>query len=265
MKHAMVPTAAQNQRPESLAERVKRLREAKQLGQNELAERAELAPAALSRILNGERTPRMEHLLALAQALEITVTELVAGSDSQDVVGAWISRERFEASERARVDAQREFEVARAELSAKAVEIDALKKTNAEHTAKVQQLERDLAYARADRDEAQRLRAELASARRDLGAISAERDRLRASSNELEQRIRSASLTSAMYQRSYDEACARIAQLQQDLENQHGGQVAAGVIGAGLGAILTAIATTGTASPRTTSRIASSRRGRRGR
>src|SRR5690242_13394538 len=88
---------------EPFGDRVKRLREVRGWTQNELAEHADLAPAALSRILTGERDPNMGHLIQLAAALEVSLTELVAGTTASGVVQAWIPRERLEESERARV------------------------------------------------------------------------------------------------------------------------------------------------------------------
>ena len=98
---------------EPFAERVRRLREERGWSQNELAEFADLAPAALSRVLSGARELRMEHVVALAWTLEITLTELVAGTTAAGLVLEWIPRARFEDSERARFDVVRELELAR--------------------------------------------------------------------------------------------------------------------------------------------------------
>jgi len=62
---------------QTLGERIRRLREAMGLSQDELAKRAGIGRVTLSRIENGEQSPRLSTLEALAQALGISIEQLI--------------------------------------------------------------------------------------------------------------------------------------------------------------------------------------------
>lgn len=57
--------------------RVKSLRTEKNIAQNELAQRTEIDPAALSRAENGKRAFAISELLVIADALDVSTDELL--------------------------------------------------------------------------------------------------------------------------------------------------------------------------------------------
>jgi len=61
---------------------VRRQREAKQLTQEKLAERAGLDPTYISGIECGPRNPGIKNVAKLAKALDLTTAELCKGADA---------------------------------------------------------------------------------------------------------------------------------------------------------------------------------------
>jgi transcriptional regulator with XRE-family HTH domain len=72
-----VKVAASLQR--QFGERVRRLREQRNLSQEEVASKARLNPAQISLLESGHRQPRLQTIVALAHGLGIDPGELVAG------------------------------------------------------------------------------------------------------------------------------------------------------------------------------------------
>lgn len=196
-----------------LAERVRELR-GQRMSQTELADKTELAPAALSRILSGERTPRMEHLLALAAALDVTVAELIAGTDAADIAGDWVPRGVYEESEGRRIEAERSLAAQAASIHASEAEKRALRTELGRLHAMVAGLQQAVAEARAT--------AEGERAAREAAASHAAA---------AEQRAQRLEWALAQAQR-------KAAALQADLERSGKAQVATGVIAAALGALV---------------------------
>jgi transcriptional regulator with XRE-family HTH domain len=64
---------------ERFAENLRRLREAAGLNQEELAFRADIHRTQISFIEGGHRAPRLDTLIKLAGALDVTTNDLVAG------------------------------------------------------------------------------------------------------------------------------------------------------------------------------------------
>lgn len=65
--------------PVRLGRRLSALREARGLSQTQLADMAEIGRAHLSQIENGAVAARIDTLKALADALELTLSEMFAG------------------------------------------------------------------------------------------------------------------------------------------------------------------------------------------
>ena len=61
----------------TLGERIKQRRRELELSQEALAERASLSPPHISRIECGQKVPRLESLVSIAEALEISPDELI--------------------------------------------------------------------------------------------------------------------------------------------------------------------------------------------
>lgn len=68
--------------PEVFPERLRKVRELRQLSQAELATRAGLQPSAVSHFETGARRPSFDNLRRLANALEVTTDYLLGRSDS---------------------------------------------------------------------------------------------------------------------------------------------------------------------------------------
>lgn len=95
MKESNDLSNEKNKKSNSLSIRIRQLRDEKGLTQTQLAQKAELDSAVLSRLLSGEKTPRMEHVLALANALEINPIELIFGTEHENILEKWVSIEEF--------------------------------------------------------------------------------------------------------------------------------------------------------------------------
>jgi transcriptional regulator with XRE-family HTH domain len=64
---------------EQLGRNLRRLRTAAGLTQMELANRSEMDMAEISRLERGQRTPRLDTMVRVAEALDLTIEDLVAG------------------------------------------------------------------------------------------------------------------------------------------------------------------------------------------
>jgi len=229
----MAPT-----RHEPFADRVRPLREEKGWSQNELAEHADLAPAALSRILSGDRDPRMEHLIALASALDITLTELVEGTTAARIVQDWIPRARFEDSEKARVDSLRERDIARADAAARTAEVTSLKRTLKTLTGRIEALEGEQVQSRMEVEAARLQRRELSELREQKANLDAECSRLEAQAGELSQAVEESNQQAGQFRQRWEETCMRSQELRSELSKAKGGQFLTGALGVFLGAVL---------------------------
>lgn len=225
-------------KPEPFADRVRGLREKRGWSQTELAERADLAPAALSRILTGEREPRMEHIIALASALETSLTELVAGTTAAGTVLDWVPRQRFEESERLRVETIGERDIAKADAAARCAESGSLKRTLAELNARLEGLEQKLALAEIDARTARQQRQELAQLRQRAATLEAECERLGTQARELSAVLSASRAEAAQFRQLWEETRAQSKQLHSELSTAKGGQFLTGAMGLFLGAVL---------------------------
>jgi transcriptional regulator with XRE-family HTH domain len=222
---------------EPFAERVRRLREERGWSQNELAESADLAPTALSRVLSGVRELRMEHVVALAWALEITLTELVGGTTAAGLVLEWIPRARFEDAERARVDALRELEAARADAAARGAEADSLIVAVATLHERLEARETELAASGVEVESARAQRRELLQLRRDTTTLEAHTRRLEKEVQLLKAALGDSQQQAADCRRRWEEIRARSHQLRADLSEAKSGKLAASALELFLGAV----------------------------
>ena len=65
-------------------ERLKALMKKRNLTQKELANKSNITEASISKYLSGERTPRVDVIINLAKALEITTDELLLDVDNNE-------------------------------------------------------------------------------------------------------------------------------------------------------------------------------------
>jgi transcriptional regulator with XRE-family HTH domain len=105
----------------SFHERVRALLDERGMSFAELASAAELDASIVSRLLaeseSMRREPRLEHVLAIARAFEMSPGELVSGTSAQDVLGAWVQRTELEREVAARMTSQTEAANLRTEMA----------------------------------------------------------------------------------------------------------------------------------------------------
>lgn len=67
-----------------LKERIKMLMEERHLNQKDLANHSGITEASMSKYLSGERTPRIDVIVNIANALHVTVDELIGNEIEND-------------------------------------------------------------------------------------------------------------------------------------------------------------------------------------
>lgn len=159
---------------QDFAQRVRELMSERRMTQAELAEKAELAPSLVSKLLTesegSRRDPRVEHILALARAFELTPGLLVAGTTAAGVLSDWIPRIELEAESKLRAEAQSEAARLRTELAGICSEAQTL-------GGEVERLAENLAKLQGAADHAARESAvELARLRAQVASALEERD-----------------------------------------------------------------------------------------
>lgn len=65
-----------------LNDRIKMIMEEKDLTQKELSQMANITEASMSKYLSGDRTPRIDVIVNIANALEVSVDSLLGGANS---------------------------------------------------------------------------------------------------------------------------------------------------------------------------------------
>jgi transcriptional regulator with XRE-family HTH domain len=214
----------------------------------DLAERAELDPSLVSRLLaataSARREPRIEHILALARAFEVTPGELVEGTEATSVLRDWVPRAEFDAEATARVQAQTQAAESRTELAGARAEIDGLRRTIADLNGGL-----DL------------VRQQLDACQRNMRDASLARDVANARATQAVAERDQALVGRDAYYRAWADMNSRALQLQRDLAGAKN-RAAVGWIAA-LFAGGAAIAATADDAPPPRPRTAS--RGRRGR
>ncbi len=239
---------------QEFADRVKDLREKKAISQTDLARAAGLAPAALSRLLTGERRLKMDHVVVLARALGTTAIELTHGTTAEEITREWVPRSEFDGADAARSDAERELEICRADLAARSAERDSLREAISALTEKTSELERALARATADAARAEQLSEERNNLKRTVHDLQGQVANLRASADSFRAQAAAAQALANRNYQAWHEAKSRVASLEAGLASAQGEKVAVGVITAALAGIAGAILAAPAETPRTSRR-----------
>lgn len=176
----------------SFARRVRELLEQRKLMLAELAERAELPPSVVSKLLTdtdaSRREPRLEHILGIARALELQPRELVIGTDAEGILGDWVPRTEFEAESTARGLAQTQAATLRTELAGTRQEAQALQESVNRLTEELASVTHRLGDVEdAARRERTKLRVACEAAEAKCAAAVIERDNALARAHESEQ------------------------------------------------------------------------------
>lgn len=224
---------------QSFSERVRARRENLGLSQFQLADRAGIAPAVLSRVLSGTRQPTMDHLVRIAGGLETSVTELVAGTAVESVLQEWIPRADFEAAEKAKSTALEDATLARAEAKIKQSELDHLRRSSETYLKQIDELQAEVRKMQADLGAFPRMRSELTQLRLKVATLTAERDALEEGRAEFNTTIQSLQRDIATWEQAYGNLERHVRRVQIEAQSARAGQFTAGLFGAALGAILT--------------------------
>lgn len=224
---------------DTFARRVRDLLDARKQTIAELADRAELAASLVSKLLTDtdatRREPRLEHILAIARALELAPRELVVGTTAEALLGEWVPRAEFDEESKARSEAQSEAAQLRTELAGARSEAQALKTSVDQLSEEVATAQRQLGdFEAAARRERATLRAAREAAEAKLAAAIVERDNALARAQQ-------------NYQ-AWANARSHILQLQREAKNAKGA-AAAGWITALLGTVGGAILGSAAAEP----------------
>ncbi|HZI11634.1 MAG TPA: helix-turn-helix domain-containing protein [Myxococcus sp.] len=239
---------------ESFARRVRGLLDAKKHTIAELADRAELAASLVSKLLTdtdaARREPRLEHILAMARALEVTPRELVLGTTAEAQLGEWIPRTEFDEESKARSTAQTESARLRTELAGARSEAAALKTSVDQLTQELAAVTRRLSDVETRaRQEQTAIRVSRASAEAKLASALVERDEALAQAQQ-------------NYQ-AWAKARSQILQLQREVADAQGAASAGwitAILGTVSGAILGSAASQPSAPRASTSRKRTRRR-----
>jgi transcriptional regulator with XRE-family HTH domain len=240
--------------PMTFARRVRDLLDARKHSIAELAERAELAASLVSKLLTdtdaSRREPRLEHVLAIARALEIAPRELVLGTTAEALLGEWVPRAEFDEESKARSAAQTEAAQLRTELAGARSESASLRST-------VDQLSQEVTTV------TRRLGDVEANARREHTALRVARESSEARlASALVERDRALAIAQQNYQ-AWANARSQILQLQREVTEAKGSASAgwvAALVGTVGGAILAAAAAEPSAPVASAPRKRSSRR-----
>ena len=224
--------------------RIRRLLEERKLTQAELAKGTSLSPTQVSRLLSGDRTVNMDQAVAMGQALGLTVTELVSGTDAAAILGEWVPREEYSTVDRGRVVAEQEVSRLRVALEAANAQIEHLRaealrldRAAANHQLEVAKLR--LAAARVEE-----LNQQNAAQRAELNELRAQ---ARAMERKLEGTEQRANVAVERAQVNYDAwavARQRILALERDLAKAKGESVATAVVAAALAGVAGAMLAT---------------------
>jgi transcriptional regulator with XRE-family HTH domain len=239
--------------PETFARRVRDLLDAKKQTIAELAERAELAASLVSKLLTetdaARREPRLEHVLAIARALEVPPRELVLGTTAETLIGEWVPRSEFDQESRARGAAQTEAAQLRTELAGACSEVLALK-------ASVDQLSNEVTSA------TRRLGDVEAAARREQTTLRVARESAEAKlASALVETNRALGTAQQNYQ-AWANARSQVLQLQRAVAEAKG-SASAGWVAALVGTVGGAILGAAAAEPTAPSASSSRKRSRR--
>jgi transcriptional regulator with XRE-family HTH domain len=237
----------------SFGHRIRELLEQRGLTIAELAERAELAPSFVSKLLTetdtARREPRLEHVLSIARALELPSRELVLGTHAESLLDDWVPRAEFEVESIARTRAQSEAATLRTELAGVRSEAKMLQST-------VDQLSRELATATQQCAEVE------AAARRKQAKIQIAREAAEAMlASALAERDRALELARNNYQ-AWVNARSWVLQLQREVSDARG-SATVGWITALIGTVGGAIIGAAAAEPPHSATVARGRKGLR--
>lgn len=209
--------------------------------QGDLARSAGLAPAALSRLLSGERGLRMDQAVALARALGVSVLELTQGTTAEGIVSEWVPRAEFDRADKARVDVERELEVARAEASARVAEAANLRVSVKSLSSETAGLESEVAKLRAEAARAEQLSQANAGLKNQVHQLRAQVASLDARATRLQEEAANAVDMANRNYRAWETARTQLVTVEGALTKAKSDTVGVAVVTGALAALATAM------------------------
>lgn len=119
--------------------------------QANVAERAGISTAVMSRIVTGEREPNMDHAVAIAAALNVTVDELLRHTTAEHVTSKWVSKEAYASLELKAIMRIREAEELKARLNSELARMESLRASLWESEKRNMKLQIDIDELRAEK------------------------------------------------------------------------------------------------------------------
>ncbi len=222
-----------NSLKKNFGEEIKRLREAKGLNQTQLASNSSLDSAFLSRLLSGDKKPKIEHILALANALDVTPIELVYETEYCNLLEDWVTMDQYRAIKEEKDSLYRKTEELETENIALRSEVEEFKKRitklgadNLKLTDTVFLYEKSL--------------EKLTVLRNENDKLIQEKFKLQSAKSNQEQQINSLKINLNQYKNAYENNLLRMEGLERLLRESKADKVSVGIISAALAATVTA-------------------------
>jgi transcriptional regulator with XRE-family HTH domain len=138
-------------KPMKFSNHLRGLIEFRNTSQASVAERAGISTAVMSRLVNGEREPNMDHAVAISAALEITVDELLRHTTAGHIAGKWVPMDAYAKLEHKVVQACRERDILQAQLNSEIARNESMRSSLWESEQRNAKLHIDIGELRAER------------------------------------------------------------------------------------------------------------------
>ncbi len=225
-----------NSAKKNFGEEIKRFREAKGLNQTQLAQNSLLDSAFLSRLLSGEKKPKIEHILALSNALDVTPIELIYETEYSSLLEDWVTMDQYKAIKEEKDNFSRKTEELETENITLRAEVEDLKKRIAQVREDNHKLtETAFLYEKCSE--------QLKQSRNENNKLLQEKSQLQNSQNVYQQQVNKLKVALNEYKNAYDVNKQRMDGLERLLRDSKAEKVSVGIISAAIAATLTAIAT----------------------
>lgn len=220
----------------NFAEEIKRLREAKGLNQSQLAQNSNLDSAFLSRLLSGEKKPKIEHILALANTLDVTPIELVYETEYSALLEDWVTMDQYKGIKEEKDSLNRKTEELTMENITLKSEVEDLKK-------RIAQLSEDNHKLTETAFLYEKCSEQLKQLRNENNKLLQEKSHLQNLQSTYQQQINKLKVALNEYKNAYENNLLRMEGLEKLLRDSKAEKVSVGILSAAIAATLTAVIT----------------------
>lgn len=237
MKVNEVETLSNKNSPKkTFGDEIKRLREAKGLNQTQLASNSSLDSAFLSRLLSGDKKPKIEHILALANALDVTPIELVFETEYSSLLEDWVTMDQYKAIKEEKDSLSRKTEELETENITLKSEVEDLKK-------RIAQLSEDNHKLTETAFLYEKCSEQFKQLRNENNKLLQEKSQLQNVQNTYQQQINKLKVALNEYKNAYENNLLRMEGLERLLRESKAEKVSVGILSAAIAATLTAVIT----------------------